>query len=512
MHQFKRVYLLTAIALSIGIPFITFNVYVEPKSLLGTFQSPMIDAISYPEVIEEAKVEYTTTILWSIYSLGAILFFVKFCINLSQLFIRIQRNPKYKSKYFVKVLLNDLAIPHTFFNYIFLNKVKFESNQIPKEVLLHEETHALQKHSIDILIIELLQVVFWFNPLIYIAKHSIKLNHEFLADEAVLLNGIQPSQYQQLLLAFSSNVTEPKLANAINYSSIKKRFTVMKTHTSKQKIWLRSALFLPIIALTLYSFSERKIIEKQPINPTISELSKLNNIPILEITFAPDTFKLNGKSTSLSQLKVDFITATNNKKSDLDIKVTGGINMSLINKIMSELKGNLIKINLDENAYIIGDDVVYDTQQKATPEEIVEYNKLAQYYSSQPEKKRMIKQKDIERMQYIHDKMNDEQKANAEPFPNIVPPPPPPIPMAPSINKTEDAPPLPPPPAPIPPLDHVIRMAKKGAAFYYEGKSISSDEAIKLLKKNNELNISTKQSDSKQPKVYISKEPIVIKN
>lgn len=80
------------------------------------------------------------------------------------------------------------------------------------------------------------------------------------------------------------------------------------------------------------------------------------------------------------------------------------------------------------------------------------------------------------------------------------------------FNKNWDQDVPPPPPPPKSPLDHIIDMAKKGAAFYYEGKSISSDEAIALLKKNNELNISTQQTDSKQAKVYITKAPVSIKN
>ena len=69
----------------------------------------------------------------------------------------------------------------------------------------------------------------------------------------------------------------------------------------------------------------------------------------------------------------------------------------------------------------------------------------------------------------------------------------------------------PPPPPPKSPLDHVVDMAKKGATFYYEGKKISSDKAVEILKANKSMNISTKNSDSKNPKVYLSKEPITIK-
>ena len=75
-----------------------------------------------------------------------------------------------------------------------------------------------------------------------------------------------------------------------------------------------------------------------------------------------------------------------------------------------------------------------------------------------------------------------------------------------------DVPDPPTPTAPKNPLDHVIEMAKKGAKFYYEGKPITSDKAIELLKQNKELNISTKEVTSKDPKIYITNDPISIKH
>lgn len=754
MHHFKRFYLLIIIAIALIIPSITFIEYIEPIQIPETFNSTIAQPVYFPETIETPKTSYLPIVLWSIYLLGALLFLTKFCINIYKLVLKIKSNPKYKSKSIINVLIHDLVIPHTFLSYVFLNKSKFESNQIPKEVIIHEETHATQKHSLDIIVLELLQIIFWFNPLIYWVKQEVKLNHEFLADAAVLKQGANANTYQNLLLAFSSNAREPQLAHAINYSSIKKRFTVMKTQTSKQKIWLRSLVLLPLIAVTLYGFSQKrevvkeaskenslqhdiensnsekeayyknatfKIKDKQDhliATKTYSELtseekdkllppmgipkrkspsqadlnrwkdsktygvwydgkridngtlstfsssdfhlyyeskleknainygkhyyqvglyseayynnqykngvtplsnnaiititqkdynskalkSTLNesvdivnntNSPVLEISFNPSIFELNGKKTSLSQLKEDFIKVTNNKKSDLRIKTIGGIKMSLINEIMDKLKGNLIKIRLDEAAYIIGDTTSSNYEQKeATKEQIAEYNKLAKYCNIQIEKTGILKHKDVVRLKELYALMNDEQKKNAEPFPDfskLLPPPPPetgfievngetlfyvkfnptryynrkgnlvdkngnllngnkqvnasdvlpgqyitkiykddkivsefydnrnqdvpPPPPAPKVSGAQDnVPPPPPPPAPKSPLDHVIEMAKKGATFYYEGKPISSDEAISLLKKNDELNISTKQINSKQPKVYITKDPITIDN
>jgi hypothetical protein len=264
MHQFKRFYLLGSILTSIAIPLIAFTTYIEPQPIVDGFNEIVPLSSELVSATTENPTNYVPIIIWSIYGVGVLLFGIKFAFNLAQMILKIKRNPKLKNSSFINVLLQDLVSPHTFFSYIFLNKHKYETHQIPEEVLLHEQTHAKQKHSIDILLIEILQVIFWFNPLIHVIKNSIKLNHEFLADKAVLNKGVETSSYQKVLLAFTTNDKDIQLANAINYSSIKKRITVMKTQTSKQKIWLRSFVLLPLLALTLYSFSDRiEIIEEK---------------------------------------------------------------------------------------------------------------------------------------------------------------------------------------------------------------------------------------------------------
>ncbi len=261
-HIFKRYYLLGAILVSIMIPFITFTQYIEA--------TPIAEPVFFqPTEFTENIISETTSwqayipiVLWIGYAIGLILFGLRFVANLNTILLKIKVNPKFKHLSFINVLLEDVIPPHTFFNYIFLNKKSYEYNLIPEEVLIHEQTHAKQKHALDILIIEVLQIIFWFNPLIYLIKKDIKLNHEFLADQAVIDTGIDPILYKETLLAFSSNATEHQLANAINYSSIKKRFTVMKTQTSKTALGLRTLIILPLLAILIYSFSSKETVER----------------------------------------------------------------------------------------------------------------------------------------------------------------------------------------------------------------------------------------------------------
>ncbi|MDO6852222.1 M56 family metallopeptidase [Cellulophaga lytica] len=270
MHKFKRFYLLAALVLSFGIPLITFTTYIQVP--IAIYKTPLeYGNINTTETIVEPT-NYWFYLIWSIYGLGVLIFSIKFIKNSTNLFLKIKQNPKQRLENHTNVLLTEKTTPHTFLSYIFLNKKAHQQKQIPKEVLLHEITHAKQKHSIDVLLIEVLQVVFWFNPLIYFIKHAIKLNHEFLADQAVLNQGADTVSYRKILLAFSSNVTEPYMANSINYSSIKKRFTVMKKRTSKRSVVLRSLLIIPLAALLFYSFSNQKT-EEIIIQQEITKLS-----------------------------------------------------------------------------------------------------------------------------------------------------------------------------------------------------------------------------------------------
>jgi len=264
IHKFKRFYLLGSLVASFGIPLIKFTTYTDVSETIN----PILISNTFDFINSESNSfqEYLPIILLTFYCLGVLFFSFRFIKNLLEITQKIKYNTKVKKAHFINVLLFKDIVPHTFFNYIFLNKQKYESHTVPEEVLLHEQAHAKQKHSVDVLLIELLQIVFWFNPLLFFINKSIKLNHEFLADRAVLNQGIELNLYQNLLLEFSSNSTTPKMANSINYSlirskftfeQIKKRFTVMNTQTSKTRIWVRSFLLVPLVALLLYSFSSK---------------------------------------------------------------------------------------------------------------------------------------------------------------------------------------------------------------------------------------------------------------
>ena len=266
-HHFKRIYLLLSLVFSLLIPLITFTSYIESPAtpLSAIFSSDSVIMLSTETPSDISTINYFPHILFGIYVAGVVVFAIQFFRNIIKLWGRISNNQKRNFNGITRVLLHEKVSPHTFFNYIFYNRKQLENDEIPEEVHWHEETHAREKHSLDVLIVELLIVFFWFNPVLYMLRKSIKLNHEFLADSFVIRKGISPSHYQKTLLAFTVSSSRVSFANAINYSLIKKRFIIMKKQSKKSAMFIRYLLTIPMLAILIYSCSERELLVQQVI-------------------------------------------------------------------------------------------------------------------------------------------------------------------------------------------------------------------------------------------------------
>ena len=507
MHQFKRFYLLAAFLVALSIPAITFTEYVMVDAQPVSIEIVQASTLQDDPITLKESINYLPYILWGIYGLGVVLFSFKFLINLTGVINRIRNNPKEKAGLCQHVLLQDPITPHTFFSYVFFNRKKYESQQIPKEVFWHEETHAQQKHSLDILIVELLQIAFWFHPLVYMSKHYIKLNHEFLADEAVLNKGVSSSTYQKILLAFSMNMTEPILSNSINYSSIKKRIIIMKTHTSKKANWLKSLLLMPLLALLLYSFSDRNIVELQKTDSSETTIQAAQTIVKPNSNREDIEISINKKG----QLLVDLSLVALEDLSTVLLKY----NQDLTKEQRSQTVRSIITIDSDAPKKVIDqvEAILTDygvatiniqgrtdaIQEKgATKAEIKEYNALAAKYNSQTKGKYVIKTADMSRLKQLYDRMTLDQKASAEPYPNFPPPPAPPkapkAPKAPKVIKNSKLPPPPPLPADAPEADKVkyekaVENYKKGKPGLVYDHMIEDGKLVEIIVIENENNV-----------------------
>ncbi|PZQ81985.1 MAG: hypothetical protein DI548_12420, partial [Flavobacterium johnsoniae] len=154
MNVFNRVYLLASLAVSFAIPFIKFETIHE--ELQQNLIPYAVQTIQAQAISIEQQSDYSVWVLWILYGTITSLFLFRFIKNLLSITKKIQSNPKKKFEISTLVLVKEKIVPHTFLNYIFINKEDYENRNVEEELYTHELTHVRQKHTIDVLVIEIL--------------------------------------------------------------------------------------------------------------------------------------------------------------------------------------------------------------------------------------------------------------------------------------------------------------------------------------------------------------------
>lgn len=263
MFRFNRAYLLLSLVFSFVIPLQLISV----RPLLGnTLSVIQLDGVvirtSNVVLNNDNSEQLMISVLSIIYLVVVLLFTVQFFVNLYSFYNKTKINSKQLLNDVEVVLIEEPTLPHSFWNSVFINKEEFETGKIPLELIAHEKAHLKQKHTLDILFIEVLQIVFWFNPLLVLFKKAIKLNHEFLADEAVNEQFDSVTAYQKLLLNFASNKNTIALASNLNYLITKKRLIMMTKKESRFKMVFKVLIVSFVCVMSLFVFSSETIAQK----------------------------------------------------------------------------------------------------------------------------------------------------------------------------------------------------------------------------------------------------------
>lgn len=263
MFRFNRGYLIGSLVFSLIIPLQLFSFNPFIGNSLNSIQLEGI-VIRTTNVITDKTTIYAlmTYALSLIYVIIAAVLSIRFILNLYSFYRKSKINKTQLINGEKVILIEEPILPHSFWNTIFINADDFENKKIPSELIVHEKAHLIQKHTLDILFIEVLQIIFWFNPLLILYKKAIKLNHEFLADEAVNHQFNSVSYYQNLLLDIASNKTNVALASNINYLITKKRFLMMAKKQSPIKITFKVFTVGVVYSLLLLAFSTKTIAQE----------------------------------------------------------------------------------------------------------------------------------------------------------------------------------------------------------------------------------------------------------
>lgn len=259
MYKINRFYLLFSLIFSLIAPLYKIDL---PITATETNISPELLAflMQNPELLQQERGINFGDILNVIYILVGVIFLVRFIYNLYELMFKIKTEEKIKDQEITYILDLDSNQPYSFWKYIFISKKQLKS--LHQNLIDHEKAHCIQKHSLDILLIEIFQILFWFNPFIYFYKKSIKLNHEFLADEYVLQRNSDLKTYQHQILDCIATQNPSMMASNFNFILTKKRLLMMTKNTSKRKVKILSFASLPFILSAFVLFSQKSFAQE----------------------------------------------------------------------------------------------------------------------------------------------------------------------------------------------------------------------------------------------------------
>jgi bla regulator protein blaR1 len=292
-HRFNRFYLLFSLFVSFAIPFFNFEIktsFIQNEAIQEVVKIPnqtfLKEKLPDNQLVEvyssqkwtglratevSSKTFDLTRVLFFIWAFVSTVLLLRFAKNLFEIYQKIQRNERVFYQSSTIVLLKEAVLPCTFMQYIFVQKEDFDNQQFEPELLQHEQCHVQQLHTLDVILLEVFQVLFWFNPVVYLFKNAIKLNHEFLADDAVNQQNKDIPFYQRLLLtkAMAGNL---QLTSSSTFQLTKQRLIMMTKHTSATVATLKIMLTVALTALIALGFSSRLSAQKQE--------TKKNSLPV----------------------------------------------------------------------------------------------------------------------------------------------------------------------------------------------------------------------------------------
>ncbi|MCF2575473.1 TonB family protein [Phocaeicola barnesiae] len=341
-HRFNRIALLGVMLISCLLPLV--RVTVDRATVVNT--SVMLveeDMLMYPwemqTVVQEEAAFPWREWLVAVYLLGIFFFLLRNLWSLVRMLYLIRHSRCRQMENGICLVIHQAGFaPFSWMKYIVISQTDLDENGT--DILIHEEAHIRNRHSLDLLLVELCVWLQWFNPAAWLLKQELQNVHEYEADEAVLRQGIDAKRYQMLLIKKAVGARLYSIANSFNHSSLKKRITMMIR--KKSNPWARAKYLyvLPLAAVTVAAFARPEISEP------LDEISsvKVNDLSAITGNNSPENLSVAATSAADVTLKM--------KVTDQSGSPIVGASVLIVNSTsgtLTDLEGNFtLKVGDDQ--------------------------------------------------------------------------------------------------------------------------------------------------------------------
>lgn len=288
----NRAFLLFSVIVSLALPLVKVNISADmPLAVQALYDSAAITEV-VPTNIDTGSnsLDWLSLIYW----LGFLISLAILVAKIRNIRLRISRSHKERSGQLVLVD-TDSQQTYSFFNYVFINK-ELREGQLAASIIEHERAHAKGLHSLDVILIELVKTLFWFNPIIHAYLKSLKLQHEYIADAHV--TQLQGGSYEHTLIKHALVIQGIPLSSAYAQPPINKRLKMINENKTNPMKKLKLITAIPLLAVLFIAISCTENSETPPVEAVANSQSTTENLK-----------EISGKVTeSISGLGMNGVT------------------------------------------------------------------------------------------------------------------------------------------------------------------------------------------------------------
>lgn len=349
---FNRVFLIVALGFSLMLPFVggfigrnvpqvthyresvlqgimLEEIVITPEGVVINTASEIAETAMVPDTAVSNKAPVSIMgILGIVWLIGVVIAALIFIFKLGRILFIIIRSSKKKMQGFTAVFTGKEHGPYSFSNYAF-----FTDENVSPEIVRHEMSHIEHHHSADIIFVELMMILQWFNPFIYLYKRELQSLHEYMADHDVVATGVDKKNYMMLILQQCTAVDFSGMSNNFSLILTKKRIKMITQNKKAKGVIVKVLLTLPVFALLIFANCK----------------SNENNAPKEEKIVAAETENVSSAVATTSQGEDEVYMSV-----EKNPEFPGGVNA-----MMDYLRGNLkypesAKKNKQEGRVFIG--------------------------------------------------------------------------------------------------------------------------------------------------------------
>ena len=347
-HRLNRIVLLSTALLSFLLPVCIITIHkteVQPMPVVQLMQA-VSSTPARPSIL------WWHIALMTVYALGVVFVLARVLASALRVrsIIRCARKEELPDGTVVYIMPGNAA-SFSWMGHIVISEADWNNNE--SAIIRHEKAHVALRHSIDVLITDIIAAAQWFNPAIWMLRIDLRAVHEYEADDTVLRAGTDLRSYQYLLISKAAAMNGYTIANNFNHSILKNRIFMMEKETSTKKSLLRALYLLPLICISLALNAQTKV-------SYVSDDAQSDQTPKALIA------KMDGDDTlNIKWAVQDYQLPEGSSFDDLVGKLPG---------VQTDENGTITVNGKPISRVLFNGNVVYENQDANTPDHTVHMN------------------------------------------------------------------------------------------------------------------------------------------